>query len=143
MLDTYNPDIVFETESWLKPDVLSSERATLCTGQTVVMATEVFLLLVENLLFHDLEIENSNCKLVACKIKLQNNGSLIICSAYVPHLVVLIISINCVHPWKPSNQLPKLSHLVIRRSQSPRHQLQLGRYCVDGHQYSLNLNNSS
>ena len=45
-------------------------------------------------------------------------------------------------PGNRQIQPPKLSHLAIRRSQSPQHQLQLGIYCVDGHQDSLNLINS-
>ena len=54
LLDTYNPDIVFGKESWLKPDVLSSEafpEGHSVYGQTVVMATEVFYFLSRNSYF--------------------------------------------------------------------------------------------
>jgi len=79
VIDWFYLHIVFGTKSWLKPDVLLFQRATLCTRQTIMIAMEVFLLLVDNLLFHVIWKLRTT---IACKIKLQNNGSLIVCSAY-------------------------------------------------------------
>ena len=55
LLDTYNPDIVFGKESWLKPDVLSSEAFP--EGHSVYRTDRSdgyggVLFLVEKLLFH-------------------------------------------------------------------------------------------
>ena len=81
----------------------------------------VFITCRESLISCNLEIENNNCELVAYEIKPQNNGSLIVCSAYrstsssVDYLNQLCAHLETIK----SNH----SHLVIRRSQSPWHQL--------------------
>ena len=84
LLNTYNPDVVFGTESWLKPDILSSK--VFPEGYSVYQTNRsdgyggVFLTCREPLISCNLEIENNSCELVAYEIKLQNNGSLTVCS---------------------------------------------------------------
>jgi len=114
LLDTYNPDVVFGTESRLKPDILSSE-----------VFPEGY----------------NNCELVAYEIKLQNNGSLTVLSAYQP-------------PSSSVDYLNQLcAHLETIKSNHPNSTIWLSGdlnlsdinwegNCVDGHQYSLNHNNS-
>ena len=145
LLDTYIPDTVFGTESWLNPDVLSSE--VFPEGYSVYRTDRgdvnggAFITCREPLVSCNLEIMNNNCELVACEIKLENSGSLIACSAYRP----------------PSSSIDYLNqlgaHLEIIKNNHPTSAIWLSGDlnlpdinwedgCVDGHQYSLNLNNS-
>ena len=86
LIDTHNPDIIFGTESWLRPDILSSELFP--SGYVVYRQDRedgyggVFIACQESLSSCSLEIPNNCCEIVACEIKLSNNSKLIVCSAY-------------------------------------------------------------
>ena len=86
LIDTYNPDIIFGTESWLKSDILSSEVFPI--GYSVYRCDRadgyggVFIACHESLISCCLEIDGNLCELVACEVKLLNNSNLIVCSAY-------------------------------------------------------------
>ena len=94
LLDTYNPDIVFGKESWLKPDVLLSEAFP--EGHSVYGTDRSdgyggVLFLVEKLLFHAIWKLRAT---IVNWLQLQNNSSLIVCSAYHPPVYVLVLIIS-------------------------------------------------
>ena len=145
LLDTYNPDIIFGTESWLKPDLLSSE--VFPAGYSVYRRDRsdgyggVFVACHEPLISCSLEIENNHCELVACQVKLLNNSNLIVCSAYRP-------------PSSSDKYLNQLcNHLEAIKSNHPNSAMWVSGdinlpdinwedNCVKGHQYSLTINNT-
>jgi len=145
LLDTHNPDIVFGTESWLKPDILSSE--VFPTGYSVYRKDRsdgyggVFVACREPLISCNVYLENNNCELVACQIKLLNNSDLIVCSVYRP-------------PSSSDDYLNQLcNHLESIKSSHPNSAIWISGdinlpdinwedNCVDGHQYSLTINNT-
>ena len=145
LLDTYNPDIIFGTESWLKPDILSSE--VFPVGHSVYRRDRsdgyggVLVTCREHLISCSLEIENNHCELVAYQVKLLNNGNLIVYSAYRP-------------PSSSDDYLNQLcNHLESIKSNHPNSEIWISGdnnlpdinwedNCVEGHQYSLTINNT-
>ena len=80
LTDTHNPDIIYGTESWLNPDILSSELFP--SGYSVYHHDRedgyggVFIACQDSLTSCNLEIPNNSCEIVACEIELLNNTKL-------------------------------------------------------------------
>ena len=90
LLDVYHPDIVFGSESWLKPNILSSEMFP--SGYTVYRKDRhdgyggVFIACRNTLISSRLQPNETSSELVACQIQLADHSSLIACSIYRPPL---------------------------------------------------------
>lgn len=145
LIDTYKPDIVFGTESWLKSDVLSSEVFPECYSVFRKDRSDgyggVFIACQESLIACNLEIENNCCELVACEVKLRNGNNLIVCSAYrPPSSNVDYLSQLCNHLESIKYNHPNSAIWLSGDINLP--DINWGDNYVDGHQYSLDLNNT-
>ena len=106
IVNTYPPNINVGSESWLKPDILSSE--VFPGGYNVYRKDHsdgyggVFLACHQSLISYELDIPDSSSELCACQINLPNNLKLIVCSVYRP----------------PSSNIHYLNDLVSSWSQS-------------------------
>ena len=84
LISIHNPDIIFDTESWLKSDISSSE--VFPTGYSVYCHDRidgygnVFIACRETLISYELEIDNNFTELIACEIKHTNISQLIVWS---------------------------------------------------------------
>jgi len=96
----------------------------------------VFIACKESLITCNLEIKNNSSKLVACEVNLQNNNNLIVCSAYHP---------PSSHVQYLSQLCSYLESMISNHPNSPiwlSGDINLPDNYVDGHQYSLDLNNT-
>ena len=88
LIDTYYPDIIFGTESWLNPDISSCkffpEDYSVYRQDRENGYGSVFIAWQESLISCGLEPVNNFSEIVACEIKLFSNSNLIVCSAYLP-----------------------------------------------------------
>ena len=85
LINTFTPDVIFGSESWLKSDISSSkifpaEYSVYCCDCADGYGG-VFNAFQESLVSCSLEIDNNLCELVA---KLFDNSNLVACSVYHP-----------------------------------------------------------
>jgi len=87
LLLQYNPDIISISETWLKPEILSSEF--LSTDYNIFRRDRpdgyggVLIACQNSLNCHCLDI-NSDTEAIACHINLANHQTLIVCAFYRP-----------------------------------------------------------
>ena len=87
LLDLHHPDIVFGSESWLKPNILSTE--VFPPGYMVYRKDHsdgyggIFIACRNVLSSFEVPVI-SDVELVACQIQLADHSSLIVCSIYCP-----------------------------------------------------------
>ena len=144
LIETYHPDIIFGTESWLNPDISSCELFP--EGYSVYSQDRkdgyggVFIACRKSLISCSLEPTNNFCEVVAYKIKLFSNGNLIVRSAYRPpssnddYLVNL-----CKHLEFIKNSHPNSAFWLAGDVNLP--DINWIDNCIEGHQYLLNTNN--
>ena len=144
LIDTYHPDIIFGTESWLNPDISSCELFP--EGYSVYRHDRkdgyggVFIACRESLTSCSLEPANNFCEIVACEIELLNSSKLLVCSAYRPPSSSDDYLVNlCKHLEFIKNSHPNSAFWVAGDVNLP--DINWQDNCIEGHQYSLNTNN--
>jgi len=88
IVNMYSTNIIVGSQSWLKPDILSSEAFP--GGYNVYRKDRydgyggVFLECHQSLISSELDIPDNSSELCACQINFPNNSKLIVCSVYRP-----------------------------------------------------------
>ena len=143
LLDVYHPDVVFGSESWLKPCIVSSK--VFPSGYIVYCKDRVygyggvFIACRSTLNSNKLTFADSSSELVACKIQLAYHSSLIACSIYRPpsssdsYLEDLSNQLSQIHSDHPSSALWIVGDINLP-------DINWSNSSVSGHSYSLRLN---
>ena len=143
LLDVYHPDVVFGSESWLKPCIVSSK--VFPSGYIVYRKDRVdgyggvFIACRSTLNSNKLTFADSSSELVACKIQLADRSSLIACSIYRPpsssdsYLEDLSNQLSQIHSDHPSSALWIGGDINLP-------DINWSNSSVSGHSYSLRLN---
>ena len=101
----------------------------------------VFIACQESLISCSLEISDNFCELVTCEVKLLNSSNLIVCSAYrPPSSSDEYLNKLCNHLEFIKNNHPNLAIWIAGDIKLP--DINWQDNCVEGHQYSLNANNT-
>jgi len=87
LINTYHPDIICGTESWLNSDISSSEVFSGYNAYRKDRADDyggVFVTCHQSLISCAVDISDNNSELSVCQINLLNNSKLFVCSVYRP-----------------------------------------------------------
>ena len=143
LLDLYHPDIVFSSESWLKPSISSNE--VFPSGYIAYRRDRadgyggVFIACRDTLASHDILLNECTSELVACHIQLTDHSSLIACSIYrPPSSSDLYLEDLCQQIEKIKEKFPNFAFWIAGDVNLPDINWCLNH--ITGHSYPLSLN---
>ena len=144
LIEFYNRDIIFGSESWLKSDIKSTE---VFPSNYIVYRCDrddgyggVFVACRDSLMSYELDLISISCELVVCQVKLSDNSSLIVCLIYRPpssndcYLENLCEQLECIKRSHPISAIWISGDINLP-------DIHWSDNFVDGHSYSLRINN--
>ena len=144
LIESHTPDIIFGSESWLKPDIMSSEvfpsNYTVYRRDRVDGYGGVFVACHDSLVSYGLDLTNTSCELVACQVRLSDTSSLIVYSIYRPPSTNDCYLENlCEQLERIKRSHPNSAIWISGDINLP--DINWSDNFVDGHSYSLRINN--